>query len=716
MYQELWIPPIVELPQFNLVGGYLNQFAKERISLKKKEAKTLNKAIHKIATSSDTIDDHTRKYDFIIEKLITKYSACGSMISKLETRNTPIIPTNTNQVIRVEELQKERIKLKKEEVPYLQYIAQLPSKKVDTDSPLCCLQENSFVVSEIFLPGSLYRPPKHVIKKLIPVKELGQFNEIIHEKLIDSSIQGIIPENPLAVKPLDTICRFLLNANLFTQDNNKIKLPINIQTWEVNLKEESSKIADNFFRELEDKLFDIQFHKLEFFKLACDKLPRNRIRIVKVKKYWTLSSSKLKQMKWAPFSKWNNPLIIKEIEEEKIGLIGFSIPNTPITFNYIPNTDLELYDAKKAFFSTIQINTTNTINNKGPDLITASVDPKEKEISRDNSTDDDTSSNADPTENTKINTSLMPQKRSFLDSDLQSLIKRKRTSFEQSKIQHMGSAALTTDSMEEDVSEIFQSGIFEKTTESSFQNSSKKRTGAMKMPQEEESGLFDFHFNLNSQLDIKDRLIIFNVNKINKNYKLLQYLINQSGQCCTIIERELITECDLILNSCTCVIRMELGKFFQKDGSNRLHYSDVISSCLAEYKRVKVIIEYKSDTYLYDKDVFWKVFYFLPFPKFELFFVARDDIPVLAHCMTQLIWKEATDEFTEEDFMEEDMKSGGILLSTLNFNPILVNTLLGSYTLSDLISRVNNGLDPQLVQLMTIPQLNRLKRLNSINW
>lgn len=716
MHQIFWNPPIVELSKPNVMGGYLSQFTKERILMKKKQAKALNKVINKITTTSDNIANHSRIFSFLVDRLITKDLACMYELSKLELRNTPVIPPISNQLDDIDKLQKERVKLKKKEVPYLEYIVQLCIKKFIASDPKYCLQESSFVVSDIFLPGSHSKPSKHVIEDVMPVKELGPLNGVLNEKLMDSSIQEIIPKNPLEVKPLDTICRFLFNANPCIQDNNRTRVPIDLHTWEVNLKEDSDKIADIFFRDLEDKLFDIQFHKLEFFRLACDRLPRKTTRKVKVKRYWILSNTKLKQMKWAPFRNWNSSSMIKEIEEEQINFVKYSISNTPITINYIPNTDLELYSSNKVFFSTSQINTTNTMTNKIADSITTSNNPNEKEIPKDIHTDTDISNNSDPTENTKINTSLLPQKRSFLDSDLQSLIKRKKHSFEQSGTQHIDRSGLVTDVMEEDASEIFRSGIFDKPTESGPEHLFKKRADPIKITQEEESGLVNFQFNLDSQVDIKDRLIIFNVNKISKNYKLLQYLINHNSQCCTIMERELLTECDLILNSCTCVIRIELSKFFQRDGSNRLHFSDIVSSCIAEYKRVKVIIEYRLDTLLYDKDIFWKIFYFLPFPKFELFFVVKDDISVLAHCINQLIWKEAAHDFTEEDFMEDNMKDDSIILSILKFNPILIMTLLKGYTLSELISQVNNGLDPQLIQIMTVSQLNRLKRLNSINW
>lgn len=721
MYLTRWEPSNFNPPTKNRLGGYLGYFTKETVSLKKKEAKRLNKVINQLINFSEVEIKPLGTLKFEKDDFIfTETTLNGPKLPIVKPWKCPSVTATSNLIRTQKSFQKEKIKLSIEETSYFKYIALPFVISSNPDIPLKWLTNFSYEFSDIYSTNSLYKSSTLAITKLKTSKKLKELTEVLEEKLAYSLNQDIIPKHVLDVEPLTTINCFLLNhISSKIEDTQPTPLP-DLPGWKVKLKEENSRLSETFFKELEDKFFDIQFHKLEFFKLSCtQRLPRKVTKRKKIKKYWILSNPKLKQMGWSPFKIWSSPTMFTKFQNEQINLTQFKIPSVSLNVDYIPNTCLELFDMNnKTLCSNFQINT--ECAGHIPSSITLLTEFKEKSKFKDGSKDTSKINNSNDTfgqfETTTINTSVIPQKRSFLECDLQSLIEKKKNGFKQHKIQQKNNQQIHTNILEEDVTEIFQSGIFERTEESSLENSSNIISKLNETAVGKNTSIFSLSFKLETNFNIEDKLVIFNVDKIKENYKLLQSLIYHTKPCCTIIERKLFSSCDLILNSCTCLIRIQLEKFFQRDGSNNLHYFDIISTCLAEYKRIKVLVEYKTDTLLYDKDMFWKTLYFLPFPNFELFFVPKDDSSVLLQRVKQLIQKEAQNRFNENDFIEENMKGTELLLSKLKLNPILIKALLAKYTLTTLLSQVSTGMDPHLMQIMTLPQINRLKRLNNINW
>lgn len=764
MFVEHWIFDKVET-QINLDSEkYLKNFTKESLTLNKRQAKHLNvlfNILFSIKEKSLTCQNvQTFEIDSLLnwnnfKKVPRKVKSPAWNASSLASKC--VFTETTKNIL------KEKLTLTKEDKLYLEEIITLELETLDTaqfEVTIPCLQDTSYTINQFPLSKFTNKQQKITITdRYIPSKsfrDIDQHLEELNEKedFHVPSAENIIPKIPLIITPFDTTNQYLFHIDVKKQ--NKVTLPIDILTWEVKYKEQDSDIISTFFNELELKLFDIEFHKYEFFKLPCYQKAKNNPKKTMITTIWKLQNIQLKQMKWAPFKKWKKIEVYQQFQDEEISSVKFWMPTfTSNVILYLPNTDLDLYERGKGSMTNLQIDTKVILYDKNDKVLIETSDREDQQIPKDiinNNFEVGNYNNKNSCHSLEQSSILrnytsgethltVSKKRSFIDSELQSIIEKKKSQMKSYKKNSEKTDEMSQIySTREDITNIFQSDVFN-NFEDMADSKSNERT--------ENSSMLSQHLNrsiplykmfpndLIPEYDIKDKLIIFNSNRIAKNYKLLQRLINHGKTNCVIIESDLSTNCDLILNGSTCVICLELVKFFQRRSTKDLYYLSILKECSQEYKRIKIIFQYEPDLFLYDSDIFWKIYLYLPYPRFELFFVPKGSMSVLVQCMNKLIWKEASSDISAEDFEDnyppintinsedpryesDDKNSHKVedILLKLNFNPILAKLLVKKYgsDLTTIILQINNGIDPFLLKTMTMSQINRLKILNSINW
>lgn len=757
MFIKYWLFDKSKITAEVNANKYLKDPTKENLTLSKRQAKHL-KALFSKLISTDKKNLTCKNFqNFEVDSLfhIKHFNKITKEI-ELPKWNEPSLINKCDFTKELKTTIKEKVTLTKEDKVYLAKIISLRIRNLYVDPftiKILCFQDTSYSINLIGAPKHIHNIKKSIIiEKYIPTntyQDMDQNAALLNENedFNLSPIEKIIPKIPLVLIPFDTMDQYIFHIDSKGQNNNSLRIPIDILIWDVKYKEQENNIISTFFKKLELKLFDIEFHKFEFFKFACHERLKNNSKPAKITKFWKLSKIQLKQMKWSPFKKWNKLEVYKRFQAEQISLVDFSMPTftSDITL-YIPNTDLDLYERNRGSMKNLQINTEIILYDKNNEAL-IEVDSRRKERTSKDSYEGEDQNNKNSSYlpvpssiliegfSDKISLTI-PKKRSFLDSELQSIIAKKKSQMKVNKKTSDQTDKISRDySTREDITNIFQSGIF-----SNFENTTELRH-IEQMENVSSQSYFDssisnllhgcFPIDLIPKFNIKDKLIIFNSNRITNNYKLLQGLINQKIPSCIIIERDFVTNCDIVLNCSTCVICLELAKFFQRRASGDLYYLDILKDCLQEYKRIKIMFDYDPDLIFYDNDIFWKIYLYLPFPCFELFFVPNGNISILVQHTNKLIWKEASTNISitefednkdsENDEYEENGNNSyrveDILLK-LNFNPILAKILVKKYNnnLTNILLQINDGVDPYLLKTMTTSQLNRLKKLDSINW
>lgn len=757
MFVEQWIFDKFEVQVELDTGKYLKHYTKECLSLNKSQAKYLNTLYNKlIFTKEDSLTCQTFQNFEILPLFHGVYLNKVLKEVELPKWNQLSLECKCDFTKKFTTILKEKVILTAESKLYLEKIISLQTRSLHVDPfevKILYFQDTSYMVDLIHVPQYFHKreklliPDKYIATNKFPdiEQDVEQLNE--NEDFHLPSIENIIPKIPLVLMPFDTTDQYIFHIDAKKQNISNLTLPIDILIWNVKYNNCENNIISTLFKELELKLFDIEFHKFEFFKFACHQKFKNNLKQTKITTFWILSKMVLKQMKWSPFKKWNKPEIYEKFQDEKIPAVNFCMPIF-ITgaILYIPNTDLDLYERGKSSMKNLQINTEVVLYDKSDKALIETGRRRREHTSKDNIEGEDENvkngsyrsvQSSILTEEFSDKTALtIPKKRSFLDSDLQAIIAKKKSQLTSNKkVSDQTDKMSQIYSTREDLTDIFQSGIFN-DFENTIEASSIEQMG--NIPDLSQFGSHmnnllheSFPIDLFPKYNIKDKLIIFNSNRITNNYKLLQGLINQDIPSCAIIEREISTICDVILNSSTCVICLELTKFFQRQSSGSLYYLDILKDCLQEYKRIKIMFNYDPNLILYDNDTFWKIYLYLPFPRFELFFIPDGSISILVQYMNKLIWKEASTDISAADFeggtddedrgFEEignDSQRVEDILLKLNFNPILAKILIKRYNndLTSILLHINDGIDPYLLKIMTTSQIYRLKKLNSINW
>ncbi|QLQ80024.1 hypothetical protein HG537_0D00240 [Torulaspora globosa] len=210
-----------------------------------------------------------------------------------------------------------------------------------------------------------------------------------------------------------------------------------------------------------------------------------------------------------------------------------------------------------------------------------------------------------------------------------------------------------------------------------------------------------------SNLSNARKFILINLSQIKHNQRVLQFLAQASGL--KIVQQESPLLCDLILNAKTCIIRLQLNKFFQISQDKTLFYENALANLLAEFTKVIILLEYDTSTEEAARDVFWKVRHFLNRPEFETH-LTSDHHQAVATWICMLAQKYSSD-FDDQAF--ESVSDDEELLLALNFNKFHTKLLLSEHSISQLLLM---ALHEESQRIMTPSQRHRLLDLMQLEW
>ncbi|CAI4416339.1 CIH_collapsed_G0014830.mRNA.1.CDS.1 [Saccharomyces cerevisiae] len=468
---------------------------------------------------------------------------------------------------------------------------------------------------------------------------------------------------------------------------SKYNFKTSSQSWVVKVPEYDQQL--NTFEQRYDELFDAQFNKLEFFKIRMKKLKKNKPIEKKNYKIWCLEKEDLKDLVWDPLKRICNHSRYAIFEHVTINREAYSIKPLRLTFQKLDSGSLDLIDNQKKTFGSIKLAMSMPdVKKTENQSIEESERHDETAIETEEFDENDClSSKAD------INTSLAPQKRSFIDNELMSMLVTKK------KIKK-----------DKDVSD---TGI---SSTSYLINSGTYANSHIEIPTSNSvyNGKEDCSFNKYSvkhsilEEDIENKCIAVNENKVIENQKVIQSLCKNSHL--DLIEQPYFGECDFIINHSTCVYKIQASRFMQLRNNGSLHYDKAINDLLTEFQRVIIIVEFSEIIQDVDPDLFWKIKLYLLNSRVDVFFI-HETTDFFIDWMKYFIAKWA---FSYNDEKEKNIANADILLD-LGFNILLVRKIFQTYSLEEFFMAIIKE-ESKAVKMLTVSQMTRLKKLLTLEW
>ncbi|QHS73102.1 Zip2p [Saccharomyces paradoxus] len=429
----------VKLSQYSQdVGGYsaLSGSLKENIKLGRraqkylKELRTLQLKPLEIGRSEKCGMTNGDKYFLDVIHITSQREKMGINVDK--TWNVTNLENYNKEELKYE-LFREKLKVEKQDMSFFKWMKSL---SVELYFPL--QQTANHRLADGNIRSGWFNIPllrKSRPRKKIPYPSLRhmpsalevRYNRLTEEKL---NFCVLFSDKPLSDwKPRffeQTYDRFLLrlippeNTPKYKSRSSKYDIKISPQSWVVKVPEHDREL--DIFEGSYDKLFDAHFNKLEFFKIRTKKLKRNRLVKKNIHGIWRLEKEDLKDLVWDPLKKISNHSRGTIFEHETINEEVYSIKPKRLTFQELDSGSLDLIDNQKKTFGTIKLAMRISNEKKIEDF---SFEGSERNDVTANETqefhqNDRLSSEGD------INTSLAPQKRSFIDNELMSMLVTKK--------------------------------------------------------------------------------------------------------------------------------------------------------------------------------------------------------------------------------------------------------------------------------------------------
>lgn len=291
-----------------------------------------------------------------------------------------------------------------------------------------------------------------------------------------------------------------------------------------------------------------------------------------------------------------------------------------------------------------------------------------------------------------VNTSLAPQKRSFIDSELMSMLATKKKNKKHKQTD--GKSVSPT-------SFLMNSGTYTNQAETPVSKSAYIERN-------------DLSFNTSSirhsilKEHIKNKCIAVNANKMVENQKVIQFLCKNSQL--DLIEQPYFGECDFIINHSTCLYKIYANQFLQLRHNGSLYYDKAINDLLTEFQRVIIVVEFPEILQEVDPDLFWKIRFYLLHSRANVFFI-HEDRDLFIDWIQYFISKWA---LSYSDEKEESIANADILLD-LGFNILLIRKIFQTYSLQGFFMAVIQE-EAQAVKLLTVSQMTRLTKLLTLEW
>lgn len=428
------------------------------------------------------------------------------------------------------------------------------------------------------------------------------------------------------------------------------------------------------FEIIRAKLFDLQFNKLTLEKkIPMHIRPLPDIKPEKVLlRSWQLQKDASKYSNCNPFHNQEKITVKDFLSGEAIHLTHFEAPHYELRSHRLMYNLFDFANLEQKRFGASKFASTN----RPKPLMTEQHFPhtaKEPE-------DTITSQNKSIEMSQFLNTTVMPQKRPFAEEELFAVSQSKRKSRREDRlINNLSQAGDFVHNASKQL--IFSDGFTDDSTTSDSTN------------------LFTIPFKPRNEY----REVIINLTNIWQNHKIIQYLGNVTNL--RIIEQELPHQCDFVVDATTCVLRIQLEKFFEVRSDGTLFYENTLKALLLESKKVVLLAEYSPTLDQADREIFWKIRLFLQFPEIQLYFTQNKshDIGKWIHILSR----------GHSNSFEHP---GADVLVALRFNQFLIRQLLSKYSLAEILIMTANNKTGKLKELLTNHQLERIGKLMTLGW
>ncbi|GCF00254.1 hypothetical protein ZYGM_003103 [Zygosaccharomyces mellis] len=652
----------------NVDSGYKNTFTntKETIHLEKKNQKILRKLSHSNFPKLQLQKARTYSWEhFRLDTLPLRFTSKQYNIDYF-----PWPEVATNDYLQNVNYPKEKVKLENESKRLFVWLANLASFQAQCEPIAKCgniPQGTKYFQIEYEL--SSYRPsrPLRPMRNEFMPSVLGtRFKETLRENISEKVTFSFDNKSWIEQQFSKTILSkdYILEV---LEPPVPPKSSVKLQQWPLPGVGKNEAV----FEMLKSRLFDLEFSKLEFFKMNTYHTThtRNRSKILPVK--WKISKSQRKSWDWNPFKQIEKKNMAEMTPRETITTCIFKPPIFEVEIHKLPYNSFDFINLEENTFGSVKFASASrpipTINQD--QLITS-----QKETTLDSTINNESHESQ--------NTSMIPHKRSFIDDDLLTILHSRKERKKQDNCDTSGTSHEAT------MFHIMNQGM------NKYQKiRSSPAFTALKPPKTPQ---IPFE-------PIPDkREILMNTNRMKENHKIIQYISNETHL--DLIEQELPFRCDFIINATSCIFIAQLDLFFQLQADNTMYYEHIFKSLFNEFKTIVVLIKYPEVLDITDEDIFWKIRMFLQPPEFQLFLTKETP-----QCIGKWI-----DILSNKPYNKEPFDFHPFFL--LHFNKFLVQKLLSSYTLEQVLLMSITEQTKELSDLLTETQLKRLQKLMALGW
>lgn len=648
----------------NVDSGYKNTFTntKETIHLEKKNQKLLRKLSHSNFPKLQLQKARTYSWEhFRLDTLPLRFTSKEYNIDYF-----PWPEVATNNYLQNVNYPKEKVKLENESKKLFVWLANLPSFQTQCEPIAKCgnkqQETKSFQVEYELLSYRTSGPLKTIRHEFMPSILGTRFKETLRENISKKVTFSFDNKSWIEQQFSKTILFKDYILEVF-EPPVPPKSSVKLQQWPLPGVGKNEVI----FEILKFRLFDLKFNKLEFFKMNTypTKHIRNQSKILPVK--WKMSKSQRKSWDWNPFKQIEKKNIAEITPRETIATYIFKPPIFEFEIHKLPYNSFDFINLEENTFGSVKF-----VSASRP---TPAINQDHLITSQKETTIDSTINNESQ------NTSMIPHKRSFIDDDLLTILhsrkEKKHDNCDTSRTPHEATMFHIMNQETNKYQKIESSPVFT----------------ALKPPK---TPRIPFE-------PIPDkRKILMNTNKMKENHKIIQYISNETHL--DLIEQELPFKCDFIIDATSCIFIAQLDLFFQLQADNTMYYEHIFKSLLNEFKTIVVLIKYPEVLDTTDEDIFWKIRMFLQPPEFQLFLTKETP-----QCIGKWI-----DILSNKAYDEQPFDFHPFFL--LHFNKFLVQKLLSSYTLEQVLLMSITEQTKELSDLLTEAQLKRIQKLMALRW
>lgn len=381
-----------------------------------------------------------------------------------------------------------------------------------------------------------------------------------------------------------------------------------------------------------------------------------------------MSKLELKLLDWNPFKQIGITTTSEITSIEKIAACTFSPPTFELEFQKLSYNSFDFINLEEKTFGCLKF---GSASRPAPRMT------KEHSVSLDKEEAPDSA-----IESEHHNTSMIPQKRSFIDDDLLSILHSRKKSRKYD---------------DDNTSATFHGATMFRIVDQKINRHQKIRSSPVSTalePLKTPQILFEPARN--------PRRILVNATKIKENHRIIQYLSNKTNL--QLVEQDLPFKCDFIIDPTSCIFIAQLDLFFQLQADNTMFYEHIFKSLHSEFKTVVILLKYPEILDTADRDVFWKIRLFLQPPDFQLFLTKETPQGIGK-------WIDMLSNNPRDD---QPPDSHPFLL--LHLNKFLVQKLLSRYTLEQILLMSTTEESKELSDLLTGTQLKRIQKLMSLGW